>query len=347
MSSSTEALAAPGVGILGTGAYLPAGVITNEEVGRGAGVTEEWILSKTGIHTRHRAAAEEATSDLAYQAAKQALEDAGLRPDQISLIIVSTISPDGLGPSTAAGVSGRLGCEITTAAFDINAACSGFLYSLAVAKQFLQAGGGYGLVIGADIYTKFVNPKDKHIAVLWGDGAGAVVLGPTAPGTGLLETKLFCDGSRWHLAGLEGGGSRHPASHETVDANMHYMHMDGRGITEALTTLVPPAFKSFLEQTGTSPEDVTHLVPHQGNANLVAGLPTMLGLEKSRLHLTADRYGNTGSASIPITLHDALREDAFQPGELLMTAAFGIGFTLAFGLIRWPELPTRSERTSA
>ncbi|HET9168318.1 MAG TPA: ketoacyl-ACP synthase III [Actinospica sp.] len=325
----------PAVGILGTGAYLPADVITNEEVMANAGVTEEWILRKTGIRTRRRAAPGEATSDLAFHAAEQAMADAGLRPDQLSLLIVSTITPDGLGPSTAAITAGRLGCPLHTAAFDVSAACSGFLYALTVARRYLEAEGGYGLVVAADAYTKFVNPADRRIAVLWGDGAGAVALGPAEPGTGVLRTRLMSDGTKWDLAGVRGGLTRNPATHATVDAGLHYMHMNGREIAEVLTTTVPPECARFLEECEVAPEDIAHLIPHQGNANLVAGLPPMLGLEKSRLHVSADRYGNTGSASIPITLHEARAEGAFQPGELLLLAAYGIGVTLGFGLLRW------------
>jgi 3-oxoacyl-[acyl-carrier-protein] synthase-3 len=331
------ATAAPAVGILGTGAYLPADVITNEEVMANAGVTREWILGKTGISTRRRAAPDEATSDLAYQAAKQALDDAGLRPDQLSLLIVSTITPDEIGASTGCVVAGRLGCPLTTAAFDVSAACSGFLYALTVARRYLEAEGGYGLVVSADAYTKFVNPAEKRIAVLWGDGAGAVALGPVAPGTGVLRTKLLSDGTRWDLAGVRGGMTRHPASHETVDAGMHTMYMKGREIAEVLVDTVPPEVAAFLKESDLRPEDIAHLVPHQGNAKLVAGLPALLGMEHSRLHLTGDRYGNTGSASIPITLHEGRTQGAFQPGELLLLAAYGIGVTLGFGLIRWSD----------
>ncbi|HZP51759.1 ketoacyl-ACP synthase III [Actinocrinis sp.] len=335
------------VGIVGTGAYLPAEVITNAQIAESSGVTEEWILSKTGIRTRRRAAPQEATSDLAFHAAEQALGDAGLRPDQLSLLIVSTITPDGLGPSTACVVAGRLGCPLTTAAFDMSAACSGFVYSLAMARQHLLASGGYALIVAADVYTRFVNPKDKHIAVLWGDGAGAVVLGPVGPDTGILRTKLLSDGANWDLAGVRAGLARMPATAQTVDAGLHFMHMDGRKISEILASLVPGQVQAFLDECECPPHEVTHLVPHQGNANLVLGLPTLLGLEKSRLHLSADRYGNTGSASIPITLHEALQEEAFQPGDLVLFAAFGIGVTLGFALIRWPHRDRIHERKPA
>ncbi|GAB7104223.1 ketoacyl-ACP synthase III [Streptomyces phaeofaciens JCM 4814] len=328
------------VGIASIGSYVPPNVITNAELAGPAGVTEDWIVRKTGIHTRRRAGAEQATSDLAAEAARQALAKAGLRAADLSLVIVGTTTPDVLGPAVACQVADQLGCDTNTAAFDVHAACSGFLTGLATAEKFLlgSSGGtpGHALVIGADAYTRFLDPADRRTVVLWGDGAGAVVLGPAAEGRPrILATKLLSDGSIAGLATIPAGGSRRPATHETVDGRAHYVHMDGRSVSAALQEAVPGMLDDFLKENGVEKSEIAHVVMHQGNANLVAHLTGMLGLEQARAHLTAPVYGNTGSASIPVTLDQAVREDAVRPGDLVLMIAFGAGLTYAFTLLRW------------
>lgn len=323
------------VGILGTGAYLPSQVITNEELAGPAGVTEEWIVGKTGIHTRRRAKPDEATSDLAGYAARAALEDAGLRASDISLVIAATSTPDMLGPAVACQVADQLGCPITTAAFDVHAACSGFLTAMTTAEKFLLATGGHALVIGADTYTRFLNPADRRTVVLWGDGAGAVVLGAAAQGHELLASKLLSDGADFDVATIPAGGSRLPTSLETLEAGQHFVSMDGRRVSAIVTERVPVLVAEFLKESGFAPEDITHLVTHQANANLVRNLKGMLGVANARVHATAPKYGNTGSASVPVTLDEAARDGAIQAGETVLMVAFGAGFTFAFNLVRW------------
>ncbi|KUF20445.1 3-oxoacyl-ACP synthase III family protein [Streptomyces silvensis] len=329
--------AGPAVGILGIGSYLPPRVISNEEVAGPAGVTEEWIVRATGIHTRRRAGADQATSDLATIAARQALERSGLRAADLSLVIVGTTTPDELVAAVACRVADALECSVDTAAFDVSAACSGFLTGLATAEKFLRGTGGHALVIGADVYTRFLDPADRRTVVLWGDGAGAAVLGPAGHGHGheILATKLLSDGSRADLAIIPAGGSRSPATRETVDGMAHHVHMDGRAISRALLEWVPGMLDEFLKENDVDKADVAHAVLHQGNAKLVAHLGGVLGLDGARLHATAPVYGNTGSASVPVTLHQAEREGALRPGDLVLMVAYGGGMTYAFTLLRW------------
>ncbi|WP_051852931.1 3-oxoacyl-ACP synthase III family protein [Streptomyces aureocirculatus] len=327
--------AGPAVGILGIGSYVPTHVITNKEVAGPAGVTEEWIVRATGIHTRRRAAPDQATSDLAAIAARQALGRSGLRAADLSLVVVGTTTPDELVSAVACRVADELKCSVDTAAFDVSAACSGFLTGIATAEKFLRGTDEHALVIGADVYTRFLDPADRRTVVLWGDGAGAAVLGPAAHGHEILATKLLSDGSRADLATIPAGGSRSPATHETVETMAHHVHMDGRAISRALIEWVPGMLDEFLKENDVDKSDVAHAVLHQGNAKLVAHLGGMLGLDNAHLHATAPVYGNTGSASVPVTLHQAEREGALKPGDLVLMVAYGGGMTYAFTLLRW------------
>jgi 3-oxoacyl-(acyl-carrier-protein) synthase III len=323
------------IGILGTGAYFPSHVITNEEVAGPAGVTDEWIRSKTGIHTRRRAKPDEATSDLATYAARAALEDAGLSAADISLIIVATTTPDMLGPASACMVAGQLDCGIKTTAFDLHAACSGFPYALSVAERMIQAEGGYALVIGADTYTRFLNPADPRTVVLWGDGGGAVVLGAVEQGRGMVRSQLMSHGTEYGLASIPAGGSREPVTHQALDENRHYVHMSGRRISELVKERVPGLVDTFLAEAGVAKDEIQHLIPHQGNDLMVRSLGTLFGLDKAVVHSTSRDYGNTGSASIPVTLDQALKRQEIASGDTALLVAFGAGITFAFTLLRW------------
>ncbi|MFD4028779.1 3-oxoacyl-ACP synthase III family protein [Streptomyces sp. NPDC058576] len=336
MSSSIGTQRAEGaVGILGLGAYIPSQVITNEELAGPASVTEEWILAKTGIHTRRRAKPDEATSDLAGYAARAALENAGLRAADISLIVGATSTPDMLGPAIACQVADHIGCPITTAAFDVHAACSGFLTAMTTAEKFLLGTGGHALVIGADTYTRFLDPADRRTVVLWGDGAGAAVLGPTSGTRRILASKLLSDGADFDVATIPAGGSRLPASKETLEAGQHFVSMDGRRVSSIVSERLPGLVEEFLKEQGVAKEDVDHLVTHQPNANLVQNLKGMLGVDNARVHATAPKYGNTGSASVPVTLEEAARDGGMKPGDTVLLVAFGAGFTFAFTLLHW------------
>lgn len=323
-------------GVLGLGSYLPSQVVTNDQLAGPAGVTEDWIVHKTGIRTRRAVKPDEATSDLALGAARGALEDAGIRAADLSLVIVGTATPDVIGPCVASQVALALDCPRTVGTFDIQAACAGFLTGVSVAERYLRGTGGHALVIGADTYSRFRNHADKRTTALWGDGAGAVVLGPVADGRGeILATRLSSCPVDTEVGGVKAGGSRLPASHETVDAGLHYVSMNGRRIMEIFVENIPPMVRSFLDDAGHRLEDIDHIVPHQGNQLLVEGLPALLGCTRPALHATAFEYGNTGSASIPVTLDRAVRKGAIRSGETVLSLSIGAGMTFAFSLLRW------------
>ncbi|MEU2505039.1 beta-ketoacyl-ACP synthase III [Streptomyces sp. NPDC007863] len=324
------------VGIVGTGSRLPEQVVGNEEIARAAGVSDEWIVRKTGIRERRRAAPHEATSDLAAAAARAALEQCGLSPEDVSYLVVATSTPDHPQPATAGIVQDLIGAR-RAACFDINAVCSGFVYGLAVTERMLRADGGhgYGLVIGADIYSRILDHTDRRTAILFGDGAGAVVLGPVPEGRGILRTDLRTEGGAHRLISVPAGGSRRPASAETLEDGGHFFHMDGRGVREFVNERLPAAVRALLERSGTRAEDIAHLVPHQANGVMLAEVRPRLGLGAAAMHLSLERYGNTGAASVPVTLDEVHRAGLLDEGDLLVLTAFGGGMSLGSALVGW------------
>ncbi|WP_063774840.1 3-oxoacyl-ACP synthase III family protein [Kitasatospora azatica] len=326
------------IGIVGTGSYVPENIVSNEEIAAGAGVTADWIRSKTGINQRHRAADHEATSDLAAEAARRALRQAGLTADQVSFIVVATSTPDHPQPATASLVQNLIGAH-RAAAFDLNAVCSGFLYALTVGTQMLKAGtdpeAPYGLVIGADIYSRILDYSDRKTAILFGDGAGAVVLGPVPAGLGVVETALIGRGDQHQLIGVSAGGSRNPATARTVAEGEHFFRMDGRGVRGFVQEALPAAVDGLLTRAGLPAEQVKHFVPHQANGVMLGEVWPELGLENARMHLTVDQHANTGAASVAITLDDIHRQGALRRGELVMLAGFGGGMNIGAALLRW------------
>ncbi|MER5640763.1 beta-ketoacyl-ACP synthase III [Kitasatospora sp. NPDC002227] len=326
------------VGILATGSYLPADRVSNQVVAERAGVTEEWILRKTGIRERRYAAESEATSDLAVEAARAALARAGIGPEQVSLIVVATSTPDQPQPATACLVQHRLGA-VNAAAFDLNAVCSGFVFALATAARLLpEADGtvrGHALVIGADTYSRIIDRADRRTAVLFGDGAGAVVLGPVRPGHGLLGTRLTSRGDRADLIRVEAGGSRLPASEKTVAEGQHWFRMEGRAVRDFVAAELPGAVREILDRHGVSAGEVDHFVPHQANGVLLGEILPSLGLELAQIHLEVAEHGNTSAASIPLALDAAHRSGALRDRDLVLLAGFGGGMTLGTALLRW------------
>ncbi|MER8156558.1 beta-ketoacyl-ACP synthase 3 [Streptomyces sp. NPDC094472] len=328
------------VGILGTGSYLPAEAVSNELVAERAGVTAEWISAKTGIRRRRYAADHEATSDLAVEAARAALADAGIRAGQLGWIVVATSTPDHPQPATACLVQHRIGAT-GAAAFDINAVCSGFVFALVTAAGLLSAGSGapapYALVIGADVYSRIIDRTDRRTAVLFGDGAGAVVLGPVRPGYGLTGSLLTSDGALHELIEVPAGGSRAPASEKTLADGGHFFRMRGRAVSEYVLAELPRAIRALLAAQRTDAASVDHFIPHQANGVLLAKALPDLGLPRARTHLTVAEHGNTSAASIPLALDDARRQGVFTDGELLLLAGFGGGMSLGAALIRWQD----------
>jgi len=326
------------VGIIGTGSYLPAREVTNAEVAERAGVTEGWILRKTGIGSRRFAAAGEAASDLAIAAARAALAAAGITADRVGWIIVATVTGDRPQPATACRVQDGIGA-VRAAAFDLNSACSGFVTGLAVAARLIghQAASEpeYALVIGSDVFSRVVDPTERRTAVLFGDGAGAVVLGPVPPGRGVLAADITSHGEHFDMIRVDAGGSRMPATAATVEAGLHFLNMDGRGTRDFVMREIPATITRLLESADVHPGDIDHVVPHQANGVMLQQLLAELKLPKARVHLTVGELGNTGVASIPITLDRARRQGEFGDDDLLLLTGFGSGMSIGDVLLRW------------
>ncbi|MER6157100.1 ketoacyl-ACP synthase III [Streptomyces sp. NPDC001868] len=326
----------PRTGILGTGSYLPKEEITNEEIARRVpGITAEWIGRRTLITGRRYAAPDEATSDLARHAALAALDDAGVTADRIDHLIVATSTGDAPLPPTSSLVQSALGAH-RAACFDINIACAGFVYALDIARALVaQRPGSLALVIGADLYSRFLDYTDRGTAVLLGDAAGAAVVGAVPEPYGILDTELAGRGDAHELIWIEGGGSRVPASAETVANGGHHLRMIGRGVADFVMTNVPPMITPLLERTGTTLDEVTHFVPHQANGVLLGELVERCGLTGARTHTPLVKYGNMGAASVPVALDEASCAGLLGDGELLLLAGFGAGMAAGLCLLRW------------
>jgi len=297
--------------------------------------SDEWITERTGIRERRIAGEKEAASDLGYKASKKAIKDAGIEPEQIDAIIVATMSGDMPMPSTAALIQGRLGAR-NASAFDINAACSGFIFGLGVADSFIRSGMSRRLLlIGVEVNSRFIDWQDRASCVLFGDGAGAVVMEPTRSRAGVLSTHLHSDGRHWNLIYVPGGGSRHPASEETVRNRMHFIKMKGNETFKlAVRTLEELAVKT-LKANRIRASDLSLLIPHQANLRIIKAITKRLDLPMEKVIINLDRYGNTSSASIPIALDEAVKNGRVRKGDYILLMAFGSGLTWASALIRW------------
>lgn len=325
-----------GIGVLGTGSYLPEQIISNEMIAPRAGVDAAWIARKTGILARRRATADQASSDLAAAAAERALRSAGINAGQLDYVVVATSTPDHPQPATANLLQARIGAH-AAGAFDVNAVCTGFIYALSVTESLLtvRAQHGYGLVVGVDIYSRILDYTDRRTAILFGDGAGAVVLGPCADGMGLLGTRLRSHGDLNDLIRVPAGGSRIPPSTEALARGDHFFKMQGRGVRDFVAQQLSPAVEDLLTQVGRTPDEVKHFVPHQANLRMLEEFQPDSVLTGAQMHLTVDRYGNTGAASVPITLDEAQRSGRLDPGDLIMLAAFGGGMNIGATLCTW------------
>jgi 3-oxoacyl-(acyl-carrier-protein) synthase III len=326
--------------ILGTGSYLPEHVLTSAELGDRLGIGGQWIVDKTGIRERRVAAAEEATSDLATRAAQRALDAAGIAAADVDLIVLATSTPDQPMPATACLVQANLGAT-RAAAFDVDAVCSGFVYAFVVAHALLMSDATRttALVIGADTYSRVLDYTDRRTAVLFGDGAGAVVLRKSS-GTdgGVLATTMASDGTTADLVRIPAGGSRTPASRETVDAGLHYFAMRGGDVRRLAGKVLPEVIADLLDAAKLRLDDIDLVIPHQANGVMLAELAATLELRDETMHLTVDRFGNTGAGSIPITLDDAVRKGRVAPGAHLLFIAVGGGMTWGGVAFRWEHL---------
>ncbi|BDU50378.1 beta-ketoacyl-ACP synthase III [Haliovirga abyssi] len=325
------------VGIVGLGSYLPEKVLTNKDLEKIVDTTDEWIKSRTGIEERRIAAKEEATSDLAIKAAKKALEDANVSPEEIDLVIVSTITPDFAFPATAAIVQDKIGAS-NAAAFDLEAACTGFVYGLAVGGNFI-ATGMYKkvLVIGSEALSRIMDWEDRNTCVLFGDGASAAVLGEVEDGYGLLSYDLGADGSGGHTLDQPGGGSRNPASDETVNKKMHYLRMKGKEVFKFAVTALPKTTLKTLENLNMTPDDVDLYVPHQANVRIIEAAAKKLKQPVSKFHMNMNKFGNTSSASIGIALDELYKNDKLKKGDNIVLVGFGAGLTYGSCLIKWSK----------
>ena len=317
--------------IAGTGSYLPEKVLTNEDLTKIVDTSDEWIQSRTGIRERHVAADGQTTGDLGYNAALRALEAAGIEPSQLDMIVVGTTTPDLIFPSTACLIQARLGAA-GAAAFDVNAACSGFLFALSVADKFIRSGDArHVLVIGAETLTRIVDWNDRTTCVLFGDGAGAVVLKADEE-TGILSTHLHADGSKkellWNPVGVSVGFKEGPSGGGTIN-------MKGNDVFKYAVKALDSVVDETLEANGLDKSDLDWLIPHQANLRIIEATAKRLDMSMDQVVVTVDRHGNTSSGSVPLALDEAVRSGRVERGQLLLLEAFGGGFTWGSALLRY------------
>jgi 3-oxoacyl-[acyl-carrier-protein] synthase-3 len=326
----------PGAKIIGTGSYAPPKVLSNYDLEKLVDTSDEWIVTRTGISQRRMASDDEATSDLAYAAAVEALSAARVDPADLDMILVATVTPDMFFPSTACVLQDRLGSR-RAGAMDVSAACSGFVYGLAVADGLLRLGTvGTVLLVGAETLTKIVNWSDRNTCVLFGDGAGAVVLRAGDGERGILSTHLFADGGRGLQLAMPGGGSRHPICQALVDQNLAKISMsNGNEVFKGAVRAMEDAALTALKHNGYDIHQVDFFVPHQANLRIIKAVGQRLNIPDDKIGVNIQRYGNTSAASIPLALDEAVQTGRIQDGDLLLLCAFGGGLTWGSALIRW------------
>ncbi len=323
------------VSIVASGAYVPPGIRTNADLEKMVDTSDEWIYSRTGIRERHIAEDHEATSDMAAEAARRALADAHLGPDQIDLILVATCTPDMTFPSTACFVQQQLGAT-HAACLDLSAACAGFLYALDVGRQYVASGQlNTVLVIGAEKMSTVMDWTDRTTCVLFGDGAGAAILQATDASHGVWPAVLGADGSLNKLLAIPGGGSREPFSQQVLDDKRHCLKMAGREVFKHAVTNMAAAAQEALQRSGACIEDVACIIPHQANARIIQAIGQRIGAPIEQFYLNVDRYGNTSAASVIMALDEAARNGRIQRGDLVLLVVFGGGFTWAATLLEW------------
>lgn len=315
------------IGVLGLGAYVPERVLTNHDLEKMIDTSDEWITTRTGIKERRIASEGEASSDLGAKAALKALEDAKVDPAEIDAIVVATLSPDHIFPATACIIQEKIGA-VKAAAFDLSAGCSGFVYALAVAYGLVQTGLEKVLVIGAETISRFVNWQDRSTCVLFGDGAGAVVLGRVER-DGILGFDLGADGSGHSILNIPVGGSREPITPENLAQNRHYLYMVGSEVFRFAVRAVPRTSRKALKKAGLEVGDVDWLIPHQANTRIIDAAVNLMGIESEKVVVNLDKYGNTSAASIPIAWAEAAEDGRIKRGDKLLLVGFGAGLTWA------------------
>ncbi len=325
--------------ISGTGSYLPERILSNQDLEKLVDTNDEWIRERTGITHRHLAAAEQATSDLALIASQRAMQAAGISAEQIDAILVATVTPDQPMPSTACLLQAKLGCR-PIMAVDLSAACSGFIYAVSIADQYIRGGMFRNvLVVGAEVLSRIMDYRDRQTCILFGDGAGAVVLSrsedTSEKASRIITSHLASDGNLADLLFLPGGGSRHPATNATVASNLHFVHMKGREIFKAAVRTLVNQCQDALEAGQMKSSDVDWFLIHQANLRIIEAVVQSLKVPMERVPTNVHRVGNTSSASIPLLLDETVRKNRIQRGETLLLAAFGAGLTSGSVLLRY------------
>ncbi len=338
VTSPTTAPAAPTrvlAGVTGLGFYVPEKRLRNADFEKMVDTTDAWIVERTGIRERRQVAEGEATSDLAVAAARKALAQANLAAEDVDLIIVGTVTPDHYFPSTACMVQNKLGCW-KAGAFDIGAACSGFIYALSVGQKFVESGSHRNvLVIGADALTTLTDYEDRNTCILFGDGAGAAILQPSLGGERtVIGTYLAAKGDNEVIV-VPAGGTAKPTSQATLDAREHYLHLDGREVFRFATSTMRELVAKAVADHGYDLDDIGLIIPHQVNQRIIDAAVKKLGIETERVYVNIDRYGNTAGASLPIALAEAEARGQLVPGKLVVLCAFGAGLTWGYALLRW------------
>jgi len=323
------------VGILGVGSYVPDGILTNADLEKMVDTSDEWITTRTGIKERRICDEQTATSDLAYEASVRALEDAGVSPEELDLIIVATVSPDHMFPSTACFVQDRLGAK-KAGAVDVGAACSGFIYALSSAWNFVRCNGDSKvLAVGAECLSKITDYTDRTSCIIFGDAAGAAIVGRTDGQNEILYTSLGADGSRAEIMIVPGGGTRIPATHETIEKRLHYMRIRGREVFKFAVRKMAELMVEGMEACGLSAEDVAYVIPHQVNLRVIEPAAERAGIPMEKVAVNIDKYGNTSSASIPVALDEWVKQGKIKSGDILILVGFGAGLTWGVTVMRW------------
>jgi len=323
------------VHIVGTGSYVPDRILTNADLEKIVDTTDEWITTRSGIKERRIAPDYICTSDMATEAARRAMDQAGIRAEEIDLIICATITPDMPFPATACVIQNKIGAK-RAAAFDLEAACSGFLYGLEVGQQFITS-GTYDtvLVIGAEKLSTIVDWQDRSTCVLFGDGAGAAILRSRGEEHGILTTCMGADGSQADILMMPAGGSKFPASKESVSAGMHHLKMSGKEVYKQAVIAMQTAAEEALQKCNLTINDIKCVIPHQANSRIIEAIADRLGAPMEKIYMNLQRYGNVSAASVAIALDEAAREGRFQRGDLILLVVFGSGLTWASCVIQW------------
>ena len=314
-------------GIIGMGHSYPEGILTNADLEKIVETSDEWITTRTGIKQRHKAAANEYTSQFGTAAAKQAVERAGLKPEDIDLIVCATTTPDQIMPSTGALIQAQLGA-VNAAGMDVFAACSGFLYGITMVESMIRTGAiKYALVIGAEVLTKYVDYTDRGTCVIFGDGAGAAVLGPVGEGKGILATKIKSDGRYEEQLYCPAGGTKLGTTHETIDNRMHFFKMKGNELFKVAVRSMAEISAEMLAKAGLTVDDVDIVIPHQANQRITDAVASRLGVSEEKVYSNIAEHGNTSSASIPIAMDECIQSGRIKEGSTVLLTAFGGGVT--------------------